>query len=214
VGQAMLLGDLLDFGFSEGGEVGGFGGDDALKRLRMVGLQIVAEEDGGVAGSGGVADEDDRSGVGQIVRDGLVPGVFFRNALAFVVGFFAVNEVVLKSVGVVGLDGSAAFRAGSAGVVPEVGDMMIDDDNDAAEGLRRGGLRWEIGGAEKVAEAGNLIDVEVMGGGAAEDLGLGADGEGELIVAVGLDGSDLADEIDNGVPGKIARELAAHQAFE
>ena len=59
----MLLRDLLDLRFGQCGEIGRLGGDDSLKRLRMMGLQILIQEIDGAAFARSMADQDDRFGM-------------------------------------------------------------------------------------------------------------------------------------------------------
>jgi hypothetical protein len=91
---------------------------------------------------------------------------------------------------------------------------MVDDHDHTPGRERLGGLAGEFSSAQKFTQTGNLFDVEVVGGGALEDFPLGANDEVELIVAVGLNYSDLTDQIDDGAPGEVAREFAADQAFQ
>jgi len=62
----MFLRDLLDLRFSQRGEIRRFGGDNSLERLRMMGLQIVAEEIDRAALARCMADEDDSFSMDKI----------------------------------------------------------------------------------------------------------------------------------------------------
>ena len=72
----VLLRDLLDLRLGERGEIRRFGRDYSLKRLRMMGLQIIAEGIDGAALASCMADEDDRFSMDKI------------RGYLFVVGFF------------------------------------------------------------------------------------------------------------------------------
>ena len=95
----------------------------------MMAFQICAQEHSRVAGSRGMADEDDLLGMGQILGDLLVPGVFLGNTLAQVVSFLAVDQVVMESMGIVGLYRDFIFRKIDAAVVVNVRGMMVDYNN-------------------------------------------------------------------------------------
>ena len=62
-GAKVLLRNRLDLRFCQRREICRFGGDNSLKRLRMMGLQIVTEEIDRAALARCMADEDDRLGM-------------------------------------------------------------------------------------------------------------------------------------------------------
>ena len=76
-----------------------------------------------------MANEYDRLGIDQEPGNFLIIGVLFRNMVAFVMGFLAVDQVAFESKGVVRLHGNLAFRQRTAKVVIDMGGMMADDHN-------------------------------------------------------------------------------------
>ena len=62
----------------------------------MMGLQVFLQEVGGVAFSAGVTDEDDLIRGSEIFRDLLIERMLFGYALATVVSFFAMNQMMME----------------------------------------------------------------------------------------------------------------------
>jgi len=69
----------------------------------MMGLQVFFQEVGGVAFSSGVTDEDDLIRRGDIFRDLLIKRILFGYALAAVVRFLSMNQMMMEIVRIVGL---------------------------------------------------------------------------------------------------------------
>jgi hypothetical protein len=128
-------------------------------------------------------------------------------------GFLAVDQVVLEMKGVVGLYGGSVWsQVGSLAEVNVCG-VVIDCHHHAAGLVELGGLAGssglisglgsglDIGVMEKIAQAGNLFDVEIVAARALEEFSLCADYEEILIVSVGLDFADLCNQINDCAPG-------------
>ena len=64
----MLLRDLLDLRFCQRGKIRVLGGDHALKRLWMMGLQVLAQKVSCAALSFSMTDEDNRFDMEQALR--------------------------------------------------------------------------------------------------------------------------------------------------
>src|SRR5271165_836893 len=80
-GAKMLLRNCLDLRLGQRGEIRGLCGDDSLKRLRMMGLQILTQETGLAALALCVADEDDCVGMDEIRGYLLVVGFLLGNMI-------------------------------------------------------------------------------------------------------------------------------------
>src|SRR5580698_896817 len=115
--REMPLCDLLDFRLCHRGKIRSLGGNNPLKRLRMMGLEILAQENGCVARSRRMADQHDRRGMRQILGDLLVIRVLLRNTLTLVMRLLAVDQVVLKSKRIVRLDRHLTFRPAASRIV-------------------------------------------------------------------------------------------------
>src|ERR1700723_3954874 len=102
----------------------------------MMGLQVFFQEVGGVAFSSGVTDEDDLIRRSDIFRDLLIERVFFGYALAPVVRFLSMNQVMMEIVRIVRLHLVFVCRTTSTEILVNVGGMVVDDDNHPA-GLGR-----------------------------------------------------------------------------
>jgi len=129
----MLLRDLLDLRFGQCGEIGRLGGDDSLKRLRMMGLQILIQEIDGAAFARSMADQDDRFGMYKIACYLLVVGFFLENMIALEMGFLPMDQMMLESKWIVGLDGNFVFGPAAAEIVINMGGVMVDDHNHSSD---------------------------------------------------------------------------------
>lgn len=210
----MFAGEGFDFSIGEGGEVNVVGGDDAFGQEGVVLVEIVGEDQGGAAGAGGVADEDDFRSVEEIFGDGFVVLVFLGDAVTAVVGLFAVDEMVMEVEWVVGADGAVVVGDIGGDVLKDVGGVVVDDDDGAARGGGGGMLVGHLGIADEFAEVAELFDVEVVGAGLFEEGFLGSDDEGVVVVFAGLDGADLRDEVDDPGPAEVAGEFAFDEGIE
>src|SRR5580658_7311648 len=95
----------------------------------MMGLQVFFQNVGGVAFSGGVTDEDDLTRRSDIFRDLLIKRILFGHALATVVRFLSMNQMMMEIVGIVGLHLAFVCRTTSAEIVVNMGGVVVDDDN-------------------------------------------------------------------------------------
>src|ERR1700722_4713001 len=102
----------------------------------MMSLQIFFQEVGGVTFSSGVTDEDDLIRPSDIFRDLFIKRILFRYALATVVSFLSMNQMMTEMVRIVRLHLLFAGRATSTGIVVDMGGVVVDDYNHPA-GLGR-----------------------------------------------------------------------------
>src|SRR5580692_3468898 len=99
----MPLRQRLNFRFGHCRKVCVFGGDHPSRDFGMMGLQVFFQEVGGVALSSGVTDEDDLSRRSDIFRDLLIKRILFRYALATVVSFLSMNQMMMEMIRIVRL---------------------------------------------------------------------------------------------------------------
>src|ERR1700735_3570683 len=102
----------------------------------MMGLQVLLQEVGGVAFSSGVTDQDDLIRRSDIFRDLLVKRILFRYALAPVVRFLSMNQVMMEMVRVVRVHLVFVCWTTSTEIPVNMGGVVVDDDNHPA-GLGR-----------------------------------------------------------------------------
>src|ERR1700693_1413946 len=102
----------------------------------MMGLQVFLQEVGGFAFSGGVTDEDDLIRRGDIFRDLLIKRILFGYALASVVRFLSMNQMMMEIVRIVRSHFMFGCRTTATEIVVNMGGVMVDDDDHPA-GLGR-----------------------------------------------------------------------------
>ena len=76
-----------------------------------------------------MADKDDRLGVNEILHNLLIEGIFLRHALALVMSFLAVDQVMMETKRIVGLDVDFVFGHAAAPIVINASHAMVDDNN-------------------------------------------------------------------------------------
>src|SRR5579862_2680076 len=95
----------------------------------MMILQIFFQKVGGVAFSGGVADEDDLIRGSDIFRDFLIKRILFGHALATVVSFLSMNQMMMEIERIVRLHLSFVCRTTTPEILVNMGGMVVDDDD-------------------------------------------------------------------------------------
>ena len=187
-------------------------------------LQVFQEKIRCAAGSGRVSDDYDLAGVRKIFRDLFVERMLLGNPLSLIMRFFAVDQVALKSMGIVGLDGGFVLRLPVIHVLIKTGGVMIDHYNRPSQGV---GLTVDSCGPascspasmksrfmQKSAETGNLFYFEVVGMRTFEERALRPHHKGELVAAVWLNLTDLCNQLNNIAPRQITRQFAIEQAAQ
>jgi hypothetical protein len=116
-------------------------------------------------------------------------------------GFLAVDQVVLKSKGIIRLDGNFVFRPAATQIVINMGGKMVDYHDHTPGQSRFGGFPLDFSFLQELAQTGDLSYVEIVCAGTLEEFLLRANYEGKLIVSVRLNFSDLTDQIYHGAPG-------------
>jgi len=166
----------------------------------MMGLQVFFQELGGVAFSSGVTDEHDLICRSDIFRDLLIKRIFFGYALATVVGFLSMNQMMMEIERIVGLHLVFVCRTASTEILVNMGGAVVDDDNHTA-GLRRFFyMRTRLGFLQEFAQPRNFLYTEIMGMGLLEKGALVADAEQKFIVSVRLDLAQMPDQFDGLAP--------------
>jgi len=95
----------------------------------MMGLQVFFQEVGGVAFSNGVTDQDDLIRRSDIFRDLLIKRILFGYALAPVVRFLSMNQMMMEIVRIVRLHLVFVRWTTSTEILVNMGGMVVDDDN-------------------------------------------------------------------------------------
>lgn len=96
--------DFLDLPEGNRRQVRMLGGGDAVRDVLVLLFKIYQEVPDCAAFAGGVADENDRRGVLEPLRDTIVELLGFGDALTSVVGFLSVFEVAEKAVWIFGFE--------------------------------------------------------------------------------------------------------------
>src|SRR5579863_6367661 len=102
----------------------------------MVALQIFFQEVGGVAFSSGVTDDHDLIRRSEIFRDLLIKRILFGYALATVVRFLPMNQMMMEMERIVRLHLVLVRRTTSTEISVNMGGVVVDDNNHTA-GLGR-----------------------------------------------------------------------------
>src|ERR1700691_3893739 len=169
----------------------------------MMGLQVFFQEVGGIAFPSGVADEDDLIRGSDIFRDLLIKRILFGYALAAVVSFLSMNQMMMEMERIVRLHLVFVCRTTSTEILVNMGGVVVDDDNHAA-GLRRFFyLRTRLGFLQEFTQPRNFLYTEIMGMGLLEKGALLADAEYKLIVSVRLDFAQMLDQFDSLAPTQV-----------
>lgn len=189
-------------------------------------LQVFQEKIRCAARSGRVSDDDDLTGGGKIFRDLFVERMLLGNALSRIMRFLAVDQVALKSKGIVWLDGALVCQLAVIHVPIKTGGVMIDYYNRSWQGvelnrrflwaglLQPGLLLFSLVQSrfmQKSAETRNFFYFEVMGMRTLEERALRPHHEGELVASVWLDFTDLSNQLNNIAPRQITRQFAIDQ---
>src|SRR5580692_98521 len=102
----------------------------------MMGLQIFFQEVGGVAFSSGVTDEHNLIRRSDIFRDLLIKRILFGYALATVVRFLAMNQMMMEIERIVRPHRAFVCWTTSTHILVNMRGVVVDDDNHTA-GLDR-----------------------------------------------------------------------------
>ena len=176
----------------------------------MVGLQIIFQELGGIAFPGRVTDEHDFIRRGDIFRDLVIKRIFFRHALAAVVSFLSMNQVMMEMERIVRADAVFVRRTTSAEILINMGRVVVDDDNHAAGlgrfccGLSGSGCgRSGSGCFQEFTQPRNFLHIKIMSVRALKKGALSADAEDKFVVSMRLDLAQMLDQCDGLAPTQV-----------
>src|SRR5579863_658605 len=102
----------------------------------MMGLQVFFQEVGGIAFSSGVTDKDDLIRRSEIFRDLLIKRILFGHALATIVRFLSMNQMMMEIERIVRPHRVFICRTTSTEILVNMGGVVVDDNNHTA-GLGR-----------------------------------------------------------------------------
>ena len=196
----MPLCQSLNFRLSHRREVCIFSGDNPLRDFGVMGLQVFFQEVGGVAFSSAVTDENDLIRRSDIFRDLLIKRILFGYALAAVVSFLSMNQMMMEMERIVWLHLVFVCRTTSTEILVNMGGVVVDDDNHTA-GL--GGffdLRTRSGFFQEFTQPRNFLYTEIMRVRLLEKDALVADAEDKFVVSVRLDLAQMLDQFDGFAP--------------
>jgi len=159
-----------------------------------------------------MSDENDFVRRQEIFCYLFVEDLVFRYALALVVCFLLVNQVMMEAERVLGMYCVFGFRDFLAEVLVHMRNMMINHHNHPA------GLRWFLrcecrtGLSQKLPQPGDFVDAEVVSVRMLEESSLRAHRKDKLITAMGLHIADLTDQLDSVSPTQTSRQLSGEEA--
>jgi hypothetical protein len=94
-----------------------------------MGLQVFFPEVGGVAFSSGVTDQDDLIRWSDILRDLLIKRILFGYALATIVRFPSMNQMMMEIERIVRLHLVLFCRTASTEILVNMGGVVVEDNN-------------------------------------------------------------------------------------
>src|SRR5271163_2457775 len=167
----------------------------------MMGLQEFFQEIGGIAFSSGVTNEDDLIGRSDIFRDLLIKRILFGYALATVVSFLSMNQMMMEIEMVIRPHLVFVCRTTSTGILVDMRGVVVDDDNHTAGLSRFFHLRTRSSGfLQEFTQPRNFLHAKIMSVRLLEKHALAADAEHKFIVSVRLDLSQMLHEFDGLAP--------------
>ena len=169
----------------------------------MVRLQVFFQEVAGVAFSGGVTDEYDLIRGSEIVRDLLIKRILFGYALATVVRFLSMNQMMMKIERIVRLHLAFVCRTTSTEILINMGGVVVDDDNHTGGPGRFLWVRARSGFLQEFTQPRNFLHAKIMAVRPLEKDALAADAEDKLIVSMRLDLTQVIDQFDGLAPTQV-----------
>jgi hypothetical protein len=102
------------------------------ENIGTMSLQVFFQDVGGVTFSSGVTAEHDLIRPSDIFRDLFIKRILFRYALATVVSFLSMNQMMMKLERIVRLHRVFAGRTASTEILVDMGTVVVHDDNHPA----------------------------------------------------------------------------------
>ena len=162
----------------------------------MMGLQILFQELGGVAFSSGVTNQDDLIRRCDLFRDLRIKRVLFGYALATVVSFLSMNQMMMEMERIVWFRLVFVCRTTSTEILVNMGGVVVDDDNHTAG---RGGffyLRTRSGFFQEFTQPGNFLHAKIMSVRPLEKAALAAHPKHKFVVSMRLNLTQMLDQFD------------------
>src|SRR5579864_4376853 len=169
----------------------------------MMGFQVFLQEIGGVAFSGGVTDEDDLIRRSDLFRDLLIKRMLFGYALATVVSFFSMNQMMMEIERIVRSHLVFVCRTTSPEVLINMGGVVVDDDNHTGRLGRLFYMLTRSGFLQEFTQPRNFLHAKIMGVRPLEKDALAADAEHKFIVSMRLDLTQMLDQFDGLAPTQV-----------
>src|SRR5271166_4780720 len=166
----------------------------------MMGLQVLFQEVGSVAFSSGVTDQDDLICRSDIFRDLLIKRILFGYALAPVVRFLSMNQMMMEIGGIVRVHLVFVRWTTSTEILVNVGGVVVDDDNHPAGPGRFFCVCTMPGFLQEFTQPRNFLQTKIMGLRPLEKDALAADAEHEFIASMRLDLAQVLDQFDSLAP--------------
>jgi len=183
------------------GEVCVFGSNDPFRNLGMMSLQVFFQKVGGIAFSGSVTDKDDLSRRSEIFRDFLIKRILFGYALAAVVRFLAMNQMMMEIERIIRSHRAFVCRTTSAEISVNMGGVVVDDHNHTAGLGRFFCMRALSGGVfQELTQPRNFLYTKIVSVGFLEKYTLGADPEHKFVVSMRLDFAEMLHQLDGLAP--------------
>ncbi len=179
----------------------------------MMSLQVFSQEVGGVTFSGGVTDEDDLIRRSDILCDLLIKRILFGNALATVVSFLSMDQMMMEMERIVRLHLVFVCRATSAEILVNMGGVVVDDDNHATGLGRFFRLSIWTGFFQEFTQPRNFLHAKIVGARPLEKGALAADAEHKSIVSMQLNLTQMLDEFDRLAPTQVMGQLAVEKVL-
>lgn len=201
----------FDFRLGHGREVCAFGSDDPPRNLGMMRLQVFFEEVSGVAFAGGVADQDNLARRNEIFRDLFIKRLLLGYALATIVSFFSMDQMMMKIERIVRSHLLFFCRTASTEVLINMGRVVVDDDNHPRSLGRFLRVRTRSSFFQKSTQPRNFLHAKIVGVRPLEKDALAADAELKLIASTRLDLAQVPDQFDGLVPTQVMRQLAVEK---
>ena len=150
-----------------------------------------------------MTDEDDLIRGSEIFRDLLIKRMLFGYALATVVSFLSMNQMMMEIERIVRSHLVFVCRTTSTEVLINVGAMVVDDDN------HTGRLGWffdrltRSGFLQEFTQPRNFLHAKIMSVRPLEKNALAADSEHKLIVSMRLDVTQMLDQFNGLAPTQV-----------
>src|ERR1035438_4285371 len=137
-----------------------------------------------------------------------MPRILFGYALATVVSFLSMNQMMMEIERIVRLHFVFVCRTTPAEILVNMGGVVVDDDNHPTGLGRFFYLRTRSGFLQEFTQPRNFLHAKIMGVRPFEKDALAADAEHKFIISMRLDLTQMLDQFDGLAPTKVMWQLA------